>query len=236
MVASAVSFSFVPSVMFSTLSSFLRARVGSNTYYQKEEIVLERLSAEISRLEVKGTKRENTGVSSFFFQFGACLSQPRPQHHKKKTPNLLFFCRPTSPSAPSASPPGPRPSAPTASPASSSRPPSPPRRPGQPPGPTPRGSTSRESRRCSSSPPSSSRRSPSSALWARRSRPATSGGCGRPGGGCARPWPTSRTRRGSRGRWRFWSSTTRRRGRPRRGRRGRRRRLPRRRSRRKRGG
>jgi hypothetical protein len=52
--------------MLSTLSSLLRARVGSNTFYQKEEIVLERLSAEISRLEVSCAKRER-GFRAFVF-------------------------------------------------------------------------------------------------------------------------------------------------------------------------
>ncbi len=53
-------------IMLSTLSSLLRARVGSNTFYQKEEIVLERLSAEISRLEVSCAKRER-GFPAFVF-------------------------------------------------------------------------------------------------------------------------------------------------------------------------
>ena len=53
-------------IMLSTLSSLLRARVGSNTFYQKEEIVLERLSAEISRLEVSCAKRER-GFRAFVF-------------------------------------------------------------------------------------------------------------------------------------------------------------------------
>lgn len=167
---SAVSFFFLP-VMLSAVSSLLRARVGSNNFYQKEELVLEALSAEIVRLEVHMGERTAPQTSFVSFSTHARGRLSTSSTTTKKTRKLRN--RPASPSAPSASRPGPPQSAPTASPGSSSRPPWLPRRPERPRDPSPPGNTSGESCHCSSSLSSRSRLSPWFAPSSRRPRPST---------------------------------------------------------------